>query len=387
MPIQQHLPRFTGRPSLLGGLLLLSMVLLVWRPVEGAEAPGLYIAEVPVAGQQAEQRNGAIRDAFRKVLVKVTGNRGVVKREGPKLAIEKAAGYVQMYRYRLAPEGDSTGIGQEPQRLLEVEFDEGAVSRMLRQNGLPVWGGNRPLVLVWLGIEKEGRRVHLTPGLDVAIEQAALGVGRDRGLPLLLPLMDFEDRSGLQISDLWGGFASTIRAASRRYHPDLIVSGRLHQISDQLWRVHWTLLKENGFYNWKSEGSSGAGATETGLQQLADRLAARFAPIGNVPEVMDFRMRVGGIQYLGDYERVQGYLQGLNSVKQVELLYAEPQAVIFDLRIRGGREVLDKEISMGSMLQRDPGGGSGEVEEGGANSPGLTFPSADEMVLYYQMQP
>jgi hypothetical protein len=382
MLIRCALPRFARYTPVVGGLLLLLLVALGCRSAEGAEVKGLHIAEVPVAGQQTEQRNAAIRDAFREVLVKVTGHRGVVKREGLKLPIQEAAGFVQKYSYRLAPESDSAGISDEPQRLLEVEFDEGSVNQLLRELGLPAWGGNRPLILVWLGIEKEGRRVHLTPGLDVVIEQAALDVGRDRGLPVLLPLMDFEDRDRLRISDLWGGFSTTIRAASRRYDPDLIVSGRLHQVSDQLWRVHWTLLKENGFFNWKSEGPSRASATESGLQQLADRLAAQFAPIGNVTDVIDFRMRIGGIQYLGDYERVQDYLQGLNSIEQVELLYAEPQAVVFDLRVRGGREVLDREISMGSMLQRDPGGGAGSVEGGGPATS-----ATDEMVLYYQMRP
>jgi hypothetical protein len=367
----------------MGGLLLLLQMALVSPSAQGAQAEGLYTAEVPVAGQQTEQRNAAIRDAFRKVLVKVTGNRGVPKREELGPAIQKAAGFVQSYRYRLAAETGSAGVTEDLRRLLAVEFDAGAVNRLLQQQGLPTWGDNRPLILIWLGIEKEGRRVHVTPGRDVAVEQAALGVGRDRGLPLLLPMMDFEDHSQLRISDLWGGFATTVRTASRRYDPDLIVFGRLHHVSDKLWRAHWTLLKEEGSSNWKSEGDSAAGATETGLQQLADRLAGQFAPVRNLTDLINFQMRVGGIQYLGDYERVQEYLQGLNSVEQAELLYAEPQAVVFDLQVRGGREVLDREIALGAMLQPDPGG-SGEGEAGAA---GATGSNQDEMVLYYQMQP
>jgi hypothetical protein len=387
MPIHYALPRSARYSTKVGGVLLLLFASLVCRPTEGAEAGDLYVAEVPVAGQQAEQRNEAVREAFRKVLVKVTGHQGVVKREGLKLSIQEAAGFVQKYSYRLASDIDSVGAGDVPRRLLEVEFDERAVNRLLQDLGMPIWRGSRPLILIWLGIEKEGRRVHLTPGLDLVVEQAALGVGQDRGLSMMLPMMDFEDRSRLQISDLWGGFATNIRAASERYGPDLIISGRVHQVSDQLWRVHWTLLKERGFFNWKSEGPSSASATRTGLQQLADRLAVQFAPIGNVTDVIGFQMRIGGIRYLGDYERVQAYLQGLNSVQQAKLLYAEPQAVVFDLQVRGGREVLDREISMGNMLQRDPGGGSGGEEGSVMRLSGSSPAPADEMVLYYQMQP
>jgi hypothetical protein len=200
--------------------------------------------------------------------------------------------------------------------------------------------------------------------------------------------MDLEDRSRLQISDLWGGFSSTVRNASRRYDPDLIIFGRLHRISDQLWRAHWTLLKEDGSStNWKSEGSSGAVATKAGLQQLANRLAARSAPIRKLTDVVKLEMRVGGIQFLGDYERVQDYLQGLNSVERAELLFAEPQAVVFALRVRGGRGVLEREISLGSMLQRDSGGVPRGEDTGDNGVSGPAPSSVDEMALYYQLQP
>jgi hypothetical protein len=387
MPISQVPPLCSRYATSVGGLLFV-LILLTCRPAVGAGTEGLYRAEVPVAGQRTEQRNAAIREAFRKVLVKVTGNSAIAKREGLQPAIGKAAAYVQKYRYRLAAESDSAKIGDDPQRLLEVEFDEGAVNRLLEGEGLPTWGRNRPLILVWLGIEKGGERVHLTPGTDVVIEHAVLDAGRDRGLPLMLPLMDLEDRSRLQISDLWGGFSSTVRNASRRYDPDLIIFGRLHRISDQLWRAHWTLLKEDGSStNWKSEGSSGAVATKAGLQQLANRLAARSAPIRKLTDVVKLEMRVGGIQFLGDYERVQDYLQGLNSVERAELLFAEPQAVVFALRVRGGRGVLEREISLGSMLQRDSGGVPRGEDTGDNGVSGPAPSSVDEMALYYQLQP
>ncbi len=387
MPVQYDLSLILRYFAVTGRVLLLSAALLFCGPIEAAEVKGLYTAEVPVEGQQVEQRNAAIQDALRKVLVKVTGNRSIVKREALQPTILKAAEFVQKYRYRLAPEIGSSAPGDAPRRLLEVQFEEQAVSRLLEQEGLPTWGANRPLILVWLGIEKGGERVHLTPGLDREVEAAALGVGRDRGLLMILPLMDLEDRSRLQVSDLWGGFTSTIRDASRRYQPDLIVFGRLSHVSDRLRRAHWTLLKEDGSSNWQSEGTSSAGATEAGLQEVADRLAAQSAPIRDLTDVVELRMRVGGIRFLGDYERVQGYLQGLNSVEQADLLFAEPQAVIFELEVRGGRSVLEREISLGGMLQREIGGESGTADDGNGESsgPGPTF--GDEGVLYYQLQP
>ena len=125
----------------------------------------LYEAEVPVEGQEAAQRSDAISRAFTEVLMKVTGHRGITNRQELTAEIANASRYVQQYRYRLLdadPVANSTGQSEgenvEPQRLLQVSFDSGAVNSMLRGLGLPVWGDNRPSGLVWVGLEQGGKK-------------------------------------------------------------------------------------------------------------------------------------------------------------------------------------------------------------------------------------
>ena len=88
--------------------LLLVLLLGSISALQAAPVTGLYQAEVPAAGRAAEQRNQAIRDAFGRVLVKVTGNRNIAAREELREGVANAARYVQQYSYR---GGDASQTG------------------------------------------------------------------------------------------------------------------------------------------------------------------------------------------------------------------------------------------------------------------------------------
>ena len=199
--------------------LLLVMLLGTLAALQAAPVTGLYQAEAPVAGRAAEQRNQAIRSAFGKMLIKVTGNRSVAAREELRADVANAARFVQQYSYRSRQDAraDEQGATDATNGFLRVSFDALAVDRLLREHGLPVWAANRPSVLLWMGVERKGKRRLLTSERDPGVRSVLEATAAERGLPLIFPLMDLEDRGQLQVSDLWGGFEADIENASRRY--------------------------------------------------------------------------------------------------------------------------------------------------------------------------
>ncbi|MBO0216816.1 DUF2066 domain-containing protein, partial [Vibrio sp. Vb2880] len=44
-----------------------------------------------------------------------------------------------------------------------------------------------------------------------------------RGLPITIPVGDFDDVTGVNVSDLWGGFIEPIGQASQRYPADAVL--------------------------------------------------------------------------------------------------------------------------------------------------------------------
>ncbi len=337
----------------------LILLLLFWCAGAAAErVSGLYEAAVPVVGQGAEARASAIREAFGQVLIKVSGNRDLLQQEDHAKRLKRAPRYVQQYRYRMLeqpqPDDPPTVVDPEnplPDRLLWVRFDEKAVNRLLREGGVPVWGGTRPSTLVWLTRDAKGRRTLYQPDMEPELATAVTDAADQRGLPVVMPLMDLEDRNALQVSDLWGGFEENIRRASQRYLPDVILAGRLHRQDRRVWSGDWMLYLPDGVEQWQMQGKSDLALAREGVQRAVDLLAARFAPQSASQGVEALRIRVSGMLNLADYVLVKDYLQSLVMIEQLDLLAAGPEQVSFLARVQGGREALERGILLGGVLE------------------------------------
>jgi hypothetical protein len=306
----------------------------------------LYEAESPVMGQSGEARAEGIQDAFARVLVKVSGDRGLLSNPEIGQLLKRASNYVQEYRYRML----ETKSGASSDRLLWVRFDQRAVNRLLRQSGVPVWGVTRPSVLIWLGEERGASRSLVSLERQGGLESVLNRVARDRGLPLLQPLMDVQDRNALPVSDLWGGFESDIRRASQRYLPDVILVGRLSSQAGE-WRGEWSLYLPDKVNRWQTRAGSKQALAAEGVQQTADALALRFAPQQVSESSSSLRIRIQGLVRLSDYALVRDYLQSLAMIEQLDLLSAEAETVSFQARIQGGRQVLERGIQLGAVLE------------------------------------
>ena len=314
----------------------------------------LYIAEIPVAGPGAEARAEAIRKAFARVLVKVTGDRNIASQAAATKLLRRAPSYVQQYRYRMldTARAAKTDSGNNMvDSLLWVSFDERAVNRFLRKNAVPVWGGSRPSTLVWIGLESGGSRRLLQPDQAPALRKAMKRAAASRGLPILMPLMDVEDRGRLQASDVWGGFEENIRRASDRYLPDVILVGRLRKRGGDDWIADWSLYQPDVTNSWQTRGRRQATVAAEGLQRAADELAARYAPQYVTEGTTNLRVRVSGLNHLADYVLVRDYLESLTMIERLDLLAADPEKVSFLARVQGGRDTLERGIQLGGVLE------------------------------------
>jgi len=330
-------------------------VLLVFfgTVVMGAEVRGLYDASAPVSGNEAAERNTAIRDAFGKVLVKVTGNSRIVSRKALAADFENASRYVQQYRYETIPLGNS---GDQVGRALHVSFDKTELDSLLQSRGLPVWAANRPSILVWLGEERRGKRRLFNPDTDADLRQVLDRVSAERGVPLLLPIMDLEDQGQLQVADIWGNFENNIRAASRRYATDLILTGRMVAVGAKLWRGEWRLYYGDSLTYWNNEASSRDGLMTDALQHTADKLADRFSPLKVERSLSTVRVRVAGIGNISDYAAVLEFLSTQSALERVVVFSVEQDAVVYDLHGKGGVTALESGLGIGGLIESDPVG-------------------------------
>ncbi len=155
----------------------------------------------------------------------------------------------------------------------------------------------------------------------------------------------------MQVSDVWGTFEEAIRRASDRYQPDVILVGRLRQRGSDDWLAEWTLYQPDTVKNWQNRGKTRQSVAAEGLQQVVDRLAARFAPQTVARGDSKLRVRVSGLNHLADYMLVKDYLSSLDTIQSLDVLSASPNEVSFLVRVQGGRETLERGIMLSQVLE------------------------------------
>lgn len=99
-------------------------------------APATYSGESPVANQTEAVRAGALKTALADVVIRLSGDAGILARDDVAKAVAAADKYVLQYRYRHDAATDETADAEGQQLVLVAEFDSIAVDRMLAGLGL-----------------------------------------------------------------------------------------------------------------------------------------------------------------------------------------------------------------------------------------------------------
>jgi hypothetical protein len=103
---------------------------MVFVPAAARAAPATYTGEAPVNSQSDDERVDALKTALASVVIRETGDPGVLSRSDVAAAVAKADRYVLQFRYRKSTDGAGAPL------VLVAEFDSAAVDQMLQKLGL-----------------------------------------------------------------------------------------------------------------------------------------------------------------------------------------------------------------------------------------------------------
>ncbi|MGA7800178.1 MAG: DUF2066 domain-containing protein, partial [Gammaproteobacteria bacterium] len=247
---------------------LLLPVLMWTRNLSAAPVEHLFQAEVPVSDQGVGERAGAVRDALTEVLVRLTGERDVAQQPVAADLLKDSDRFVQQYRYRREPPPDA---GAQASALwLWVRFDARGIERAVRRAGLPLWGRERPLTLIWLAVQDGDQRYLVASDADSDLRRTVEREARRRGVPVLFPLLDLEDQARVQFPDVWGGFVDMVTDASKRYHAPDVLIGRLAHNAGGGWSARWTMELDGDEINWVASDASVDTVLAAGVDGAAD---------------------------------------------------------------------------------------------------------------------
>jgi uncharacterized protein len=292
-----------------------------------AAVADLYETAQPVGAS----REAAFADALKTVVIRVSGRRDAPEQLAGRLAEPRK--YVQRF-------------GFTADNVLQVGFDSVSVDKMLADAGLPIWGRERPATLVMLGVdEPDGSTRWLsaqTPsGERHALERAAY----ERGLPLVWPAMDAQDRAQAEASTTSDALLQT----AERYGANAVLLGRMRGVS-----VRWSLLSADGL-------SESVGTVTDGVHMAADAFARVFSASGSALNAVI--LEVSGVGDLNAYASTLNYLESLTLVRSVAVEQVARDALRLRLAVRGDAETLRRSIALDNRLLPQPMDASGAAVE------------------------
>jgi len=351
---------FTVKKSLSKGLrifvfqwVLLAVFGMVDK-VHAVEVQELYQGEVIVQSRDNErERLRGFADALRQVLVKITGNRQVLDLPQIRRGLSVADDYVDTWSYQALDNGDGN-TDQQPGIAMSVNFFEPEVLSLLDSAGVPLWPGNRPYTLIWMVIQDElGERQLVGANNDDfrdvmgIVDQLAAA----RGLPILLPILDLEDRRAVSVGDVWDMHADILLEATSRYQSESVLVMRIFRSLNGEIYGRGNYLFRNQVLELESFESDMTSFITDSVDLAARELSAYYAVLlSGTESSMEVNLTVTGISTVEDYAGLLGYVGQLTDVNNVQVAAINQETVQLKLVTGGQLRQLVETIALNRNL-------------------------------------
>lgn len=313
--------------------------------VAAAEVGGLYEAVVPVSSQSAGERQQAVEEGFRQVLVKISGQRSVLGRPALQAEVANAGGLLSAYSYEtaLARQGGQqadAGAGVSALRL-RMSFDPKGVMAVLNRASLPVWASSRPVVYLWVGRETPGGRQIFGPATPQGM--ALIDMAGVRGLPVVLTAADQLARPDVAT------VSQPVVDAAARAGARVILSAATAG-SGGRWRASGVLSVDGAVQPVEAVGADEYAALRELVAVAADQLGARHAVAARVDSLQPVLLQVTGIGDLQGHSELTRWLRSLPLVRDVVIAGIDAGRIEYRLAVAGDVEGLQALLASDGRL-------------------------------------
>ncbi len=319
-----------------------------------ANVEWLYDVDVAVTDQSAGVRAAASRQALLIVLKRLSGLSSVPQNAAVTLALESPQRYYVEYRYREEPGATPTAAKV---LLLSLRFAQPAMQRLIVDANLPLWSSNRPTTVAWIVVTDGADRTVLGASDTHPLLDALRTRSRERGLPLVVPLMDLDEQMEVTDAVVWGALSGVLETASARYTSDQILIGRVSRGAASSWVGEWQLWAQADKQRFTIESASAAAAGSAVADRLIDSLVARYVVDSGAQQRL--QVRVDGIAGIAEYGALLKYLNSLEFVDSVAVDEVSPGVVLLSLATRSPwdrlRDLLSLDGRLTSVDQADAG--------------------------------
>jgi hypothetical protein len=350
-------------------LLLAALTGLLPMSVHAVTVEDLFTVELPVADQTTSLRLESFSEAFKQVIVKVSGSDDALRSSAFLRPTKNSARYVKQFRYLSRSQPDDEEFDAE-QLFLRIDFDQQLIEGLLREQNFPVWGRERPTTLLVISYDvNENIKLvsdDATPDLIEALDRAAA----IHAVPVLFPLMDLEDIALVNIGDIASRQYENIGVMAGRYAPNALLVGQIVGRSGKGWQGDWEVRFADQIFKWTYKASSKQAVIEQVIKHLAKILAFEYALEDHRRFEQALLLSVSELEGIDKLIKVRKYLQSLNVVVSVGVAMISEDVVTYRLQLRNKPEDLQRLIEFGEVLEQE-------------NFPQLSTQGEEQIILNY----
>lgn len=306
-------------------------VLSLWVNINwAADVNNLFKVALPAHSQKANEKQKLIQQGLKLVLVRATGQPKLLQ-EHPKLeqALDHADQYVQSFYFSRTAQQDK----QQAPLSLHISFQSQPIHQLLQQYNLPIWGQDRPLVLIWV-VDRSGLKPTIISDTDKSgtVGYEIAQKAHNLRLPIVLPLMDVIDYSHITPGQLIKGDSSVILKASKRYYPNAIAVVTFHKQANEV-VSNWRVWFDKQAYQWQHHDTDKLAMVQSGIAQLTSTLASRSSVTNHNPSPKQITLHLQGVQSLKDLSKSQDVLKDIAGVKSVEMSHLDNNQAVYQITI------------------------------------------------------
>jgi hypothetical protein len=226
-----------------------------------------------VSGKSPERRPVGFREALRRLMVKISGDRSLADDPYVARMIEHAEDYVVDFSYLDLKQGiklsDEQGSYDRP-HYLTVTFDKTKVDAALADLHRKVWA-DRPNLVVYLAVHRDPKPQYVadaTDARDDAMRQSLGNASLLYSVPAAFPSPDIAAK-----------FNPTDPSTATAGAGELPLVGNLEWSDADLgWVADWTVMKDGKPVHWQKRGISFDDAFRDGLSGAALALSGNGTP-------------------------------------------------------------------------------------------------------------
>ncbi|MCC4274867.1 DUF2066 domain-containing protein [Marinomonas communis] len=307
------------------------------------------VVQVPASLDDRQLLNRAFNEAIDDVLARVSGQQQDISSRVTQKAHQSAASWVAQHSVQDVIDTIEGADGPEAAKEINVTFYKESVDSFLYDNDLPVWGENRPSILVWLIEDQSGQRQMFGANQPSSALSKLFDDAKHFGLPVYAPLVDATDRQTLSSSALWGFFEEDILAASQRYQTDVVLAIRLSEYRGEAVVESMLLTPNQSSRLISATKPTQQEAVEEVLVRLAALLSDRYASIKTLTP-QEMYVQVDGVRNYTAMSTLRQYISSMGIVKQVQLKSIVEGQVGLDILLNGTPEKFANTVALNSVL-------------------------------------